>query len=261
MERNENRDMVEINLKRILFVLWKRIWIVILTGVVFGALSMSYALFFITPTYSAKTQMYVNNNYVGSPGFSSSQIAAAMSLADTYMVIMQSHNVLDEVVQRTGLHYSYNQIKGMISAAAINDTEVFEVRVTCANYQHAAIIANTIADVLPDKIASVVEGSSVRVVDRAVENPIPVGPNHKRFLIFGAALGIMLSAMIIVIVDLMDTSITSEEYLTQAYEKVPLLAVIPNGNGDKNGYYKGYKGYYETEEARRKRHNKGGAKR
>ena len=256
MERNENREVVEINLKRVFYVLWRRFWAILLVGAIFGAIALSYALFFITPTYSAKAQLYVNNNYVGSPGFSSSQISAAQSLADTYMVIMVSHNVLDDVAQRTGLGYSYAQIRKMISAAAINETEVFEVRVTCTNYQHAAIIANAIADVLPDKIAAVVEGSSVRVVDRAIENPNPVGPNYGKYLLLGLTLGVILAAMIIVVADIMDKSISSEEYLRQAYANVPLLAVIPNNEGDKSGHHKGY---YEASPRRNNTKRRGGA--
>ena len=121
MDKNDNLEVVEINLKRIFYVLWRRLWAILLVGALFGAIALSYALFFITPTYSAKAQLYVNNNYVGSPGFSSSQISAAQSLADTYMVIMVSHNVLDDVAERTNLGYSYAQIRKMISAAAINE--------------------------------------------------------------------------------------------------------------------------------------------
>lgn len=256
MERNENLEVVEINLKRIFYVLWRRLWAILLVAALFGTIALSYALFFITPTYSAKAQLYVNNNYVGSPGFSSSQISAAQSLADTYMVIMVSHNVLDEVVQRTGLGYSYAQIRAMISATAINETEVFEVRVTCTNYQHSAIIANAIADVLPDKIAAVVEGSSVRIVDRAIENPNPVGPNHEKYFLLGAILGAVLTATIVIVIDLMDKSISSEDYLRQAYANVPLLAVIPFNDSDKSAYHKGY---YEYSANRSNHKRRGGA--
>lgn len=237
----ENKERVlEIDLRRLLQVLWSRVWIILLVGVLFAAVAFSYAWFFITPTYSASAQLYVNNNYVDSPGFSSSQIAAAQDLAATYMVILESRNVLQDVAEQTGLGYSYGQLKSMVAAEAVNETEVFQVTVVCANYRHAAVIANAIADVLPDKIAAVVEGSSVRVVDRAVENPNPVGPSYERYAMMGVALGVVLSAVVIILADLMDTTINSEEYLAQVYEKIPLLAVVPGGESAKGGYYKGY---------------------
>ncbi len=257
MEKYENRETIEIDLKQLLPVLWSKAWIVILIGVLTSALAFGYAWFFITPTYSASAQLYVNNNYIDSPGFSSSQILAAQDLANTYMVIMESRNVLDDVAERTQLGYSYGHLKDMISAAAVNETEVFEVRVVCANYKHAAVIANAIADVLPNRIAAVVEGSSVRVVDYAVENPIPVGPNYRSYLLIGATMGVVLSAAIVIVLELFDTTIRSEEYLTQRYGNLPLLTVIPSTESAKSGYFKGY---YESPHKRRPSSKSGGAK-
>lgn len=257
MEKNENREVIEIDLKRLLLTLWSRAWILLLVAVVFAAMAFSYAWLFITPTYSASVQLYVNNNYADSPGFSSSQILAAQDLADTYMVILESRNVLDDVAEQTGLGYTYPQLRSMVTAAAVNETEVFEVTVTDTNYKHAAIIANAIADVLPDKIAAVVEGSSVCVVDRAVENPTPVGPNYKTYLLLGAALGFMLTAVVVVVTDLLDTTINTEDYLNQVYGKLPLLAVIPGTGNGKTGYYKGY---YETAKKKAPVTKTGGAK-
>ena len=48
----------------------------------------------------------------------------------------------------------------MITASAVNGTEIFEIVVTNPDNQKAELIANTIADVLPKKIANIVEGSS-----------------------------------------------------------------------------------------------------
>lgn len=240
MEKYEKQEIIEIDVKRLLWVLWRRAWIILLVAALAGGLGYGYARFFITPTYAATTRLYVNNNYVDSPGFSSSQITAAQDLANTYMVILESRSVLEKVREQINLGYTYGQLKNMISAYSVDETEVFEVRVTCVDYRHAAIIANGIAEVLPEKIATVVEGSSVRVVDYAVENPNPVGPNHQSFLLLGMALGFAVSTIILVVLELLDTTIYSEEYLTQTYENLPLLTVIPGTASTRNGYYKGY---------------------
>lgn len=248
--------MIEIDLKRLLTALWSKAWILLLVSALIAALSYGYARFFITQTYAATTRLYVNNNYVDSPGFSSSQITAAQDLANTYMVILESRNVLDKVRERTNLDYTYSKLKNMISTYAVDNTEVFEVKVTCSDYRHAAIIANAVADVLPDKIATVVEGSSVRVVDYAVENPNPVGPNYRVALLQGAAVGFALCAMVITILELLDTTIYSEEHLTQTYGNLPLLTVIPGVGSTRSGYYKGY---YEMPHKRNTFSKKGSA--
>ena len=255
---SETRDSIEIDLRRMFLVLWSNLWIILLVAVLIGAMLFSYAWFFVEPTYSASVQLYVNNNYENSPGFSSSQLTAAQSLAGTYIVIMKSRSVLDEVATQTNLGYSYGRLRSMISAAPVDDTEIFQVTVTCTNYKHAAQIANAIAKVLPDKITAVVEASSVRVVDYAVENPNPVGPSYTSYALIGFVLGFVLSAAVFVVMAMMDTRINSEEYLTNVYKEYPLLAVVPGAESSKSGYYKGY---YESPGKKRKAVKKtGGAK-
>lgn len=258
MSMEKENGVVEIDLKRLMMALGRRAWIILLTGVLAGALAFGYAWFLVAPTYRATTQLYVNNNYAGSTsGVSSSQIAAALNLADTYMVILKSRSVLEEVTRQTGLPYTYEQMRKMVSAAAVNNTEVFEVEVISTNSQHAYQIASKIAEVMPTRIAEVIKGSSVGVVDYAMEDPEPVGPSYFRYTVIGALSGILLCGIFAVMADMTDTSIKSEDYLAQIYGDLPLLAVIPGAQSNKKGYYKGY---YASPQKRPTTGKSGGAK-
>lgn len=254
----DNVEVLEIDIKRLALALWERIWVILIVGALVAGIALGYAWLFITPTYAASAQLYVNNTYGENvPGFSTSQLAAAQSLANTYMVIMESRTVLNKVQENIDMDYSVGQLKSMISAEAVNETEVFQINVISTDPKHAEQIANVMAEILPDQIAAVVPGSSVRVIDYAVENPNPVGPNYSKYAIVGALVGCLFSACVVIVLNLMDTSINSEEYLTNTYKDIPLLAVIPNGEGSKNGAY--YKTYAESS-AKRTPEQKGGQK-
>lgn len=244
-DMKDNHEVMEIDLKRLVRVLWRQLWVVVIIAVLMAALAFSYAWFMVTPLYSSNVSFYVNNNQVKNPAYTTNQIAAAQNLANTYMVILESRSVLDEVIAQSGLPYTHNQLKYMISTSAVNETEIFRVDVVCGNSAHAALIANTIAEVLPDKIAEIVYGSSVCVVDPAVENKVQIFPNYQRYTILGAVLGAALAAVLIIAMDMMDTSIYSEEYLNVAYQDYPLLAVIPDAQQNVGPGH--YKGYYEAE--------------
>jgi capsular polysaccharide biosynthesis protein len=254
---SETRENIEIDLRRILLVLWHRSWIILLVAILTASIGFGYAWFFITPTYSSSIQLYVNNNYENSPGFSSSQLTASQQLADTYMVIMRSRNVLEEVAKEAKLGYTYSQLKSMISASAVQETEVFQVTVTCEDPAHAEIIANAMAKVLPGKIKEIVKASDAEVVDYAVENRNPVGPSYKKYTLVGAVVGAVLVVGIIAVLEIIDTTINSEEYLTHVYKEYPLLAVIPGAKSSKSGYYKGS---YESEKKPTPEKKSGGAK-
>ena len=204
----EENDYIEIDLVRLLSALWRHFWIILLSMVIFGAAGFGYANYLITPLYQSDVQMYVNNAdiSVGSTSikFSQGDLLAAQGLVDTYIVILNSRPMLDDVIDELELPYSYEQLKGMIDAEAVNGTEVFQITVTDANRKEAKEIANKIAELLPEHISAVVDGSSVRVVQYAVLAGGPCSPNVVKYLCLGIALGFLLSAGIIVLRVLLD---------------------------------------------------------
>lgn len=235
---NKNEGYTEIDIVRLFRALWHRAWAIILAAVLFGVTAFGYTQLMVTPLYKARTLLYVNGSVsIGDAkvSISSGDLSVAKSLVDTYMVILKSRTTLNEVIEQTGLGYSYEQLKGMISCASVNSTEIFYVEVTNPNPKEAELIANTIAQVLPEKISAVVEGSSMRIVDYAVEPVHPSSPNVTRNTIVGILLGIVLTCGVIVVLELRDDKIHSSDYLIQNYE-IPVLAVIPELMGNKQSY-------------------------
>ena len=91
---------------------------------------------------------------------------------------------------------------------------------------------------LPDKIASIVDGSSVRIVDYAVRPAKQSSPNTAKNAVLAAMLGAMLTCGVIVVADLMDEQIHDTDYLTQTYSDIPVLAVVPDLLAkNKSSYY------------------------
>ena len=194
--------------------------------------------------------MYVNNSdiSVGNTSFSisSTEINAAKSLVSTYTVILKSRTVMNEVIKASGVDYSYDKMVSMVEAKAVNDTQVFSITVTSTNPQEAEMLANTIANILPEKISSIVNGSDVKVVDYAVIASHRSSPSYTKNTAIGALAGFVLAAAIIIIGYLRDDLIHSEDYLTSTYPDIPLLTVVPDLiTSRQNGY-----GYYSASVAR-----------
>ena len=156
------------------------------------------------------------------------------------MVILNSRTTLDQVRAAARVTYTDRELQKMIQAQAVNSTEVFEVTVTSEDPQEAQKIANTIAQVLPSRISSVVEGSSVRVVDYAQLPSGKAAPSLPRYTVLGMAAGFLLSCAALVLRELLDNQIRGEDYLLQAYPQVPVLAVIPELLQRTEGYGYGY---------------------
>jgi capsular polysaccharide biosynthesis protein len=183
---------------------------------------------------------------VGGTSFSisGSEISTAKALVSTYSVILKTRTTLESVIEIDDLDYTYEELYSMVSSDAVNDTEIFEITVTSSSPTEAEKIANTLADILPEKISGIVAGSDVRVVDYAVVPASRISPSYTGNTAKGAFLGIVLAAAYIVLRYLLDEKIHSEDYLTHTYPDIPLLAVVPDmsdkkGKGSGDGYYGG----------------------
>ena len=241
-----DKDYVEIDLMRLLKAVWHNAWAVVLATVVGAIIAFAFVTLAVTPLYQSKVLMYVNNSNISigstSVSISSSDISASQSLVDTYAVILSTRTVLNEVIEEAGLSYEYEDLAGMIETSAVDSTEVFQVVVTSTDPQEAALIANTIAEVFPNVVSDIVEGSSAKIVDYAVVPVKKASPSVTRYTLIGALLGFILSVGVIVVMDLMDNLIHSEDYLLTNYKNIPILASIPDI--DTSSSKSSYGGYY-----------------
>ena len=247
MDNKNNEGYID--LSQLLRLLFRKSWLIAVSAIVCATVVFLVTFFFVTPQYEADVKVYVNNSSLslGSASFSisSSEISAAQSLVNTYVVILNSRSTLDELVSRTDLGYTAEQLGKMISAEAVNETEIFKITVTSSKPEDSAKIANAIALILPAKIADTVEGSSVRIVDYAQTPTKMSSPSYTQNTVFGFVVGLLLSSVVIVCLDFFNNSVRSEDYLTQTYPDIPLLTVIPDtAPGKEYGYYKKH-GYYK----------------
>ena len=236
----ERSDGAEIDLQRLIGAVWKKIWWVGAAAVIGAVLALIVTFYFITPQYQSSAMFYVNNNSlsVGDATFSidSGDISAAKSLVDSYIVILQTRESLNDVIDYAGVERTYSEVRKMLSAASVNGTEIFEVVVTSPDPQEAERIASAIAYILPKRISSIIEGTSAKVVDAAVVPVKPSSPSYSLNIVVGFALGFVLSIVLIVLREFFDITIRDEEDVTQS-QKYPILAAVPDMQAPSKGSY------------------------
>lgn len=255
--KEHRKKIARVDMNRVFHALVRRLWVVVIAAILCGAVILGVTCLFVTPEYEADALFYVANSSLSisstTLSLSSSDLTAAQSLVQTYIVILNSRSTLEAVISAGELDYSPEELSEMIHAGAVNETEIFQVTVTSTDPQEARYIANAIAVVLPEKISSIVEGSSVFVVDYAVDPTEHSSPNYWSSAFLGMLAGFVLSVLIIVLAEINNRTIRSENYLSQTYPDVPLLAVIPDAHSTEGGYYRAYR--------HRKDGEKGGARR
>lgn len=236
-KQSRNREY-EIDLVDLLRTLLRHWWLLLTGAVVVGAAMLIYTRFFVTPLYQSSVSFYVNNGQRSEDKISNSDITASQSLVETYIVILKYGTTLDEVIYDANLSCSPSALSNKITCSAINDTEVFQVTVTDPSPETAARIAQSIARILPSKVADVIEGSTVRIVREPNVPSYPSSPNLRRNAALGAALGFALVVVYVILRFVFDDRIRdAARMLKETYPSYPVLATIPDLMGESKGYY------------------------
>ena len=227
---------IELDIRQIVIILWRKVWVLILLIAVFGAAAFSYSFWLITPLYSASTSMYVYNQQNRTNSIiTSSDLTTSQKLVSTYIVVLKSNSVLEKVSRELDNKYSAEQIREMLTASSIDGTEAFEINVIHKDPEVARTIANTIANAAPAEITRVVKAGAVEVIDFATLPEEPTSPNIKLNTAIGALAGLAIAVILVLLLAMADTAVRSEEDLTEVFD-IPVLGVIPKlADGDRGG--------------------------
>ncbi|MDR0491828.1 MAG: hypothetical protein LBH28_11360 [Oscillospiraceae bacterium] len=235
----KENTLIEIDLRKIVAAVLLRWWVVVLAAAVGTAGAYCVTKYQMTPMYSATAKMYVNNAVEkASTTITTSDISASKSLVQTYIAIIRSDTVLYDVIDKIGSWFTPAQISGMLTAGAINSTEMFYLTITHPNPDVAATIANAIAEAAPSHIFDIVEGSSAKIVEYAKAPHSPSSPDVRSNTMTGGLGGLLLAVIVLALIAIFDTRVNSEADLAYISE-LPLLGVISDfktANTTKYGY-------------------------
>ena len=255
----KNNDEIEIDLLKLIKALWRRVLVIILVALLFATAAFAYTYMFVPAKYEATASIFVNNSSFsfGSTSFSisASELSASNSLVNTYLYILKSRTTLEDVIAKGSLPYTYEQLEKMITTKPVSNTAAFDVTVRSSSPTEAERIANLVAEVLPERIAEIVDGSSVRIVDYAIVPAHRSAPSYAKNTVIGALIGGLLAAAIVVVRFLIeqqnDEVVHSADELRERYPDIKVLAMIPDMTlSEKKGYY--YSSYYGDEKKARR---------
>lgn len=219
------------NIERLLWILKKRLALMIIIGAIGGSVAGFYAIQTNETTYSANVSFYVYSNpdyaYDSSINISSQDFSLAKMLVESYTLVLHSDTVLDKVIETLGLSYTPAQLTTMIDANMIENTAVFYVTVYHSDPYMAMEIANALAEVAPSEIARIVKSGGIEVIDYAKLPTVPYSStNFMKFVVIGFIGGFGLSAVIFFFFGLIDTTVRRRYELKDVFS-IPILGEIP----------------------------------
>ena len=242
MDKHEKNETV-VDLQRLIGAVLNKIWLVAVVSVLCAVATFVSTFYFVTPKYSASSMFYVNNSNISigntSLSVTANDLSASKELVNSYIVILKTRETLKDVVDYAGVDLTYAQVAGMISAAPVNNTEVFRIVVTSTDPETSTKVAHAIEKILPNRIKKIVEGTSAKVVDTAVTPVSPSSPNYSDNTMFGFLVGLLATVLLIVLKELFDTKIHTEEDISHICDH-PILVSVPDMLSEDKGSYSSY---------------------
>lgn len=231
MMRERNEQAVrpgEVDGRKLLKFCIGKWWLILLCTLLAAGAAFLWTKCFVTPIYRASVTLYVNNTQSGErvDSISSSSLSASKQLVNTYISIIKSNTVLEQVAEQAGQDCGPETLRDALSAEQVGDTELFTVHILHEDPETAARIANAVAEVAPGEIGNIVEGSSAKIVDYATVPGSHDTPNYRERTVMGGAIGCVLAVVIAVLLFLLDGRIKSKEDLAQLC-CCPVLGQIP----------------------------------
>ena len=223
----DNTKSVEIDVLALLHKLWTKKLLILFTAFYFAAFSFLGTYFFIQPTYTSTTRIYVVNQATDNKNLSAQDLQAGTYLVNDYKEIITSNDVLSEVIKDEKLNLSEAELSKMVSVNIPTDTRLISISVKAKTGQDAQVLANKVREVASKKIKTVTKVEDVTTLEEAKLPSSPSSPNIKRNVLLGAILGGFVAIVAVLVREVLDDRIRRPEDVEDVLE-MTLLGIVPN---------------------------------
>lgn len=232
-----------VTIQRIVGVLLHRIKFIILATVVMGLLFFMYSRFVIAPMYSTSTMIYVQN-------YSSSQRESANDKNSTTKkaeddTAKKTTNEENQKIYPADISASANlaeicvtlfknsdEMTALYDGCTVNvdvadGTFFITITVDGTDAQKCANVANQLAEKAAEVYNSKFSYGQIGTLRQAKVPSAPYAPSNTKNMLIGAAIGLIASCLISILIELIDTTIKSEDDIQDIYG-IPIFAEIPD---------------------------------
>ena len=218
----------EIDVFALLKKLWNRKFLILFVALLFGFVALFVSVFIIPKTYTSSTRVYVVNNSTNN-SINYQDIQAGTDLVNDYKEIIQSQDVLDDVVSKEKLDISSAELSKKISVQVPTDTRLITISVKDKSAQEASRLANAVREVAIQKIKDVTKVEDVTTAETAKVPSSPTSPSIKKNLVLGVVAGGFIAVVTLIISEALDDRIKTSEDIEKVLGRT-LLGVVPDTN-------------------------------
>jgi len=211
-----------------LFILRKRISLIILITLVATVTSGVLSYFVIKPVYKSDISVIIGKNDKDNSlqKQNYTDIMMYQQMVKTYSELAKSRKVAEDVISKLELNMNPASLLSMVTVSPKGNTEFLNIAVKSKEPEQAMKIANQLAKSLKEVSASVYGSDNVKLLDDALLPTSPDNPKPKLNMIIALFIGLMVSVGIVFLLEYMDNTIKTQEDVEKLLG-LPVIGTIP----------------------------------
>ena len=222
-------DEIEIDLKELFYVIKRKLWIILLTGIV-GAVGFGlFTAMVMKPVYTSSTMLYIVNKTTTLTSLTDLQLGT--QLTKDYKVLVTSRPVTGQVITNLDLNLSHEQLVKKIKVDNPTDTRILTISVEDTDPYMAKSIADEFASVASARMAEIMDSAPPNIVEEAYLPTQKTKPSITKNTMIGGLAVVFLAGAIILVLFVMNDAIKTPEDV-EKYLGLNTLATIPVFEGE-----------------------------
>lgn len=236
----EQKDEIEIDIKELLFVIRKKLWIIIVAGLVCAAVVGICTVTLIKPLYTSSTMLYILNKSTSLTSLADLQLGT--QLTKDYKVMVISRPVTSQVIKNLDLNLEHEKLIKKVKVDNPADTRILTIAVEDTDPYMAKAIADEFARIASQRMAEIMDTVPPNIVEEGYLPTRKTSPSIIKNTLIGGLAGIFAACAVILILFVMNDSIKTPEDV-EKYLGLNTLGMIP---------------YFDQSENRRKKKKRWG---
>jgi capsular polysaccharide biosynthesis protein len=234
---------MQIHVKAYVQVLLRRWWIIAAVVCIACAATIYVQSSLIAPEYEASSKLIISTVQDGQDGTRASSsldyeaVRANVALIGTYMEIIKSSNVMNEVSARLPeWNLTSDELDSKVLVGTVPETQVLSIYATDENYERASAIVRTVTEVFSERVSAMLGVLQVQVLNEVDPNnqPSPSNISMTIALVLSFVASLLIGIGIVTLLEFFNDTIRTEEEMERIYG-VPVLAAIPSGKSKSGG--------------------------
>ena len=222
-------DEIEIDLKELFYVIKRKLWIILLTGIVGAGGFGLFTAMVMKPVYTSSTMLYIVNKTTTLTSLTDLQLGT--QLTKDYKVLVTSRPVTAQVITNLDLNLSHEQLVKKIKVDNPTDTRILTISVEDTDPYMAKSIADEFASVASARMAEIMDSAPPNIVEEAYLPTQKTKPSITKNTMIGGLAGVFLAGAVILVLFVMNDAIKTPEDV-EKYLGLNTLATIPVFEGE-----------------------------